>query len=106
MLDFFILLIIDLNWSEITNPIYELFAGNESSGVSGVIGADPMIIGAFIFVALLILTLMFGLGMLVGTVIIIPSLFAVFDFIPDLRIIVAIITGLIFGLGLHRLIRR
>ena len=106
MLKLFILLIININWDNITNPIYELFAGNESQGLEGVIGNDPMLLGAFIFLILFVLTLMFGLGMLVGSVVIIPSLFAVFNYIPDLRIIVAIICGLIFGLGLHRLIRR
>lgn len=67
---------------------------------------DDMLFGLFIFMILFILTLMFGLGMLVGSVVIIPSLFAVFQYIPDLRIIVAIICGLVFGLGLHRLVRR
>ena len=100
------LLLIDLNWDNITRPIYELFAGNDTTGVEGVIGNDPMLIGAFLFLTLLILTFMFGLGMLVGCVVIIPSLFAVFDFVPDLRIIVAIICGLLFGLGLNQLIRR
>ena len=106
MMQFLTLLLIDLNWDNITRPIYELFAGNDTTGVEGVIGNDPMLIGAFLFLILLILTFMFGLGMLVGSVVIIPSLFAVFDFVPDLRIIVAIICGLLFGLGLNQLIRR
>ena len=106
MLKLFMLMIININWDNITNPIYELFAGNESQGLGGVIGNDPMLLGAFIFLVLFVLTLILGLGMLVGSVVIIPSLFAVFNYVPDLRIIVAIICGLIFGLGLHRLIRR
>ena len=106
MLQSLILLLIDINWNNITNPIYELFVGNESQGIEGVLGNDIMLLGAFLFLILFVLTLMFGLGMLVGSVVILPSLFAVFNYIPDLRIIVAIICGLIFGLGLHRLIRR
>jgi len=101
-----ILFAVDLNWSIITDGIYELFAGNETSGLDGVIGNDPILIGAFIFLVLFILTLIFGLGMLVGSVVFIPTMFALFQFIPDLRIIVAIICGLVFGLGLHRLIKR
>lgn len=96
---------VDLNWSEIFKPLYEMFMGNETSGMTGIIG-NEFLLGGFIFLILLLLTLMFGLGMLIGAVVIIPSLFAVFNFIPDLRIIVAIILGLVIGIGLHHLIKR
>jgi hypothetical protein len=108
-----VVLAININWSEIVDPLEKMFLGGQNytdlSGVpqttQGIIG-DPMLLGAFIFIVLFILTLMFGLGMLVGSVVIIPSLFAVFNYIPDLRILVAIICGLVFGLGLQKLIRR
>ena len=95
-----------MNWENITTPIYELFIGNETSGVQGVLGNDPMLLGAFVMIVFLVLTLILGLGMLVGSVVLIPSLFSIFNYIPDLRIIVAIICGLLFGMGLHQLIRR
>ena len=65
-----------------------------------------MLLGAFVMIVFLVLTLILGLGMLVGSVVLIPSLFSIFNYIPDLRIIVAIICGLLFGMGLHQLIRR
>lgn len=98
--------VLNINWENITTPIYELFMGNETNAVEGVIGNDPMLLGGFLFLILFVLTLILGLGMLVGSVVIIPTLFSIFNFIPDLRIIVAIICGLLFGLGLHQLIRR
>lgn len=109
-----IVLTLNINWSQITDPIGKMFSGGETyigldglnHTTTGIIGADPMLLGAFIFFVLFVLTLMFGLGMLVGSVVIIPSLFAVFQYIPDLRIVVAIICGLVFGLGLHKLVRR
>jgi hypothetical protein len=96
---------IDLNWGNITRPIYELFMGNETAGVTGVIG-DEMLLGVFLLLIFMILTFMFGLGMLIGSPVIIASLFAVFKWIPNLRVVVAIIIGLLFGLALHRLIKR
>lgn len=109
-----IVLAININWSAITDPIGRMFLGGENyTGLDGlphvtqgILGNDPMLLGAFIFFVLFVLTLMFGLGMLVGSVVIIPSLFAVFNYIPGLKIVVAIICGLVFGLGLHKLVRR
>jgi hypothetical protein len=105
---------ININWSQITDPIGRMFSGGETyigldglnHTTTGIIGNDPMLLGAFVFFILFVLTLMFGLGMLVGSVVIIPSLFAVFQWIPTFQVIVAIICGLVFGLGLHRLVRR
>jgi len=68
-------------------------------------GSD-LLIGLILFVVFFILTLILGIGMLAGTVILLPALFLIFEFIPDLKIIVAIILGLIFGIGLHRIISR
>lgn len=68
-------------------------------------GSD-LIIAGIIFLFFLVFTLVLGLGMLVGSCIFIPALFLVFEFAPDLKIIVAIILGLIVGLGLHKLINR
>ena len=96
-------LAIDLNWSKIIDPIYELFMGNEE--MMGIFESE-LLLGGFIFLVLMLMTLMFGLGMLIGSVVIIPSLFAIFNYVPNLRVIVAIILGLMFGLGLNRMIRR
>jgi hypothetical protein len=104
---------ININWSSITDPIGRLFSGgtwiDPSTGlpheIEGIMG-DPLLTGLFLFLIFFILTMVFGLGMLIGSVVIIPSMFAVFQYIPELRIIVAIICGLIFGMGLHKLIKR
>jgi len=96
---------ISLDWSDILDPIGELFLG-DGADVEGVIGDNLMIVGLFIFLVLFIMTLTMGLGMLIGSVAIIPSLFAVFQWVPSLQIIVAIVCGLIFGFGLNRIIKR
>jgi hypothetical protein len=104
---------INVNWSSITDPIGRMFNGGSwvdpvtghAQSITGIMG-DPTMTGMFIFLILFVLTMVFGLGMLIGSVIIIPSLFAVFEYIPELRILVAIICGLIFGMGLHRLVKR
>jgi hypothetical protein len=107
-----IILAINVNWSSITDPFNRLFFGGNYTTfdgttipVNGIFG-DPTLAAIFIFFILFLLTLMAGLGMLVGSVVIIPSLFAIFQYIPDLKIIVAIICGLTFGLALHKLVRR
>jgi len=101
-----IILAIDVNWSDFTDPIYELFMGNQTTGTLGIFEGNELLLAGFLFILFLILTLMFGLGLLVGSVILIPASFAIFDFAPPLRIIFAIVAGLIFGLALHRLVRR
>jgi hypothetical protein len=110
----YIISVINIDWDNIIDPIGRMFTGGNYTDpitgniteVTGMFQGDPMIFGAFIFIAFLILTLMFGLGLLIGTVILIPVSFIVFKYIPDLRIIIAILAGLIFGLALHKLIRR
>ena len=93
------------DWDKILTPIGELFTG-DGGELEGVIGDNLMIVGLFIFMVLFLFTLMMGLGMLVGAVVIIPSLFAVFQYIPSLQIVVAIICGLLFGFALNRIVRR
>lgn len=97
---------VNVNWSSILDPIGDMFT--KENGIIGWLGGENnmMLVGAVVFVFFFALTLIFGLGMLVGSVVLIPSLFVVFQYIPPLRIIVAIIIGLVFGLGLNRLIRR
>jgi hypothetical protein len=110
---FYSLFVIPVNWSAITDPIGRMFNGGSwidpatgtTHSITGIMG-DPTLTGLFLFLILFVLTMVFGLGMLVGSVVIIPSLFAVFQYIPELRILVAIICGLIFGMGLHRLVKR
>jgi len=88
---------------DITGPIYDIFAGTpETAGLFG----DPLLMGIFLFIIFLIFTFIFGLGMLVGSVVLIPALYLVFEWIPEGQIILAIILGLIFGMALNRLIRR
>jgi hypothetical protein len=79
---------------------------DEIGGTYDSIFGSTLLIGIVIFLFFFIVTLLLGLGMLVGSVVLLPSLFIVFEFIPSLRIIVAIALGLIFGLALNKLIRR
>lgn len=90
-------LIVMINVSEITELIGDLFMT--------ILGSE-LLIGALLFMFFMIFTLILGLGMLVGSVIIIPSLFLVFEFIPDIKIIVAIVIGMVVGLALNKIIRR
>ncbi len=80
-------------FGEIYDSFYTLF------------GSD-LIIGGIVFLFFLVFTLILGLGMLVGSVVLLPAMFLVFDFIPDMRIFVAIFAGIIVGLGLHKIINR
>ena len=52
------------------------------------------------------MVLLAGIGMLVGSVAILPIFFLVFQYIPPLKIIVAIISGLLLGITMNRLIKR
>jgi len=108
------ILTINVNWSSIVDPIGRMFNGGNitdpvtgiTSHVTGMFEGDPMLFGLFLFMIFLLLTLIFGIGLLIGTVILIPASFAVFQYIPDLRILIAIMAGLLFGIALHKLIRR
>jgi len=92
-----------LTWSDLLDPIKRLFVGG--NGIEGIFGNET-IAAIFLFIFLMALTFILGLGMIVGSVVIIPSLFLVFQYIPTIRIIVAMILGLILGFGLHKMIKR
>ena len=107
-----IIMTIDVGWESIFGKIQQLFLGGnytDPGGIThpfyGVIG-DPVVLGAIIFIFFFLLTAVWGLGILIGSVVIIPASFAVFQYIPQFQIVVAIICGLVFGMGLNRLIRR
>lgn len=90
-------------FDDIAGPIVDIFMGTpETAGLFG----DPLLMGIFLFIIFFIFTFIFGLGLLVGSVVLIPALFLVFEWIPQGQIILAIILGLIFGMALNRLIRR
>jgi hypothetical protein len=89
-------------FENITRDIGRIF----TDPTNGIFGAEPALMGLFIFLILLVLTLIFGLGMLIGSVVLIPSMFLIFQWVPDLKIIVAIIMGLILGMFLNKLIKR
>lgn len=105
---------INVNWSGITDGISRLFTGgyftdpqtNVTQFIPGVLGSNMTIVAVFVFLFFFILVGLFGMTMLIGSVVIIPVLFFLFQYVPPLRIIVAIVIGFIFGIGLHRLIRR
>lgn len=107
------LLAIDVGWENITQGIGRLFTGGNwtdptggTHWIDGILGGDPVVIAVIMFLFFFILCGMFGLGLLVGSVILLPLMFALFQYLPPLRIIVAIILGLILGFGMHKIIRR
>jgi hypothetical protein len=85
-------------WSDITDPIMNQM-------IMPIFGSE-LLVGVFFFIIILIFTFIFGLGILVGIVPLIPAMFIVFGFIPSGRIILALILGFMVGIGLNRLIRR
>lgn len=96
-----------VNWSQIIDPINRLFMGgtDPSTGttVSGIIG-DPIFMAIFLFMFMFILTAILGLGFLVGSVVIIPTAFLIFQWVPELRIFFAIILGGMLGIALNKFI--
>lgn len=89
----FVLLAMGDIFHEIYSAFYTLF------------GSD-LVLGVMIFLFFFVFTLILGLGMLVGSVVILPSMFLVFEYVPDLKIFVAIFAGLFVGMGLHKFINR
>jgi hypothetical protein len=107
---------IDVNWTGIFDGIGRMFTGGTYTTpngtqipVDGIFGGGldgTALLGILLFMFLLILTAMYGLGILIGSVAIIPSAFAVMGYIPEIKVILAIILGLIFGIGINRFVRR
>jgi len=101
---------INTGWTNITNAIGEMFTGGaNTTGIFGPMGGSAIgetVLGIIILMFFLFLTIVYGMGMVVGSAVLIPSLFAVFQFIPPLRIIVTIILGIVLGLGLHKFVKR
>jgi hypothetical protein len=107
---------LNVSWDTIFDGIGRMFTGGDyydSKGVfhhvDGIFGGGQdtrALLGLFIFLILFFLTAMWGLGIIIGSVVLIPSVFLVTNYIPELTITVAIVTGLAFGLGLNRIIRR
>lgn len=71
--------------------------------ISGIIG-DPLFMAIFLFMFMFILTAVLGLGFLVGSVVIIPTAFLIFQWVPELRIFFAIILGGLLGIVLNKFI--
>jgi len=68
-------------------------------------GSD-LILAGIIFLFFFVFTLILGLGMLIGSVVLIPAMFLLFEFVPDLKIFIALFLGLFVGLALHKFINR
>lgn len=82
---------------DIFHDIYQSF--------HNLMGSD-LILAGIIFLFFFVFTLILGLGMLIGSVVLIPSMFLVFEFVPDLKIFIALFLGLFVGLALHKFINR
>jgi len=95
----------NVNWTGILSDIEKLFVGN-GIDTTGIFGGSPELLALFIFLFFLVTTFFLGLGMIVGSVVIIPALFAIFQWIPTLKIIVGLLCGLLFGFALQRIYRR
>jgi hypothetical protein len=96
-----------VDWDTIFQKISDLFMGSEATQTHGIFGGtDPMLAGVFLFFILFLLTAIWGLGILIGSAVLLPIMFAVFQFIPGLKIFIAIICGFVFGIAIHRLIKR
>lgn len=89
--------------SDTIDRISQIFT-NSSYGIFGTY--DPVFFWLFVFFIFLLLTFIFGLGMVVGIIILIPASFLIFHEIPNFRIILMIFLGIAFGLALNRLVRR
>lgn len=96
-----------VNWSQIIDPISRLFMGGTDPGtgihISGIIG-DPLFMAIFLFMFMFILTAVLGLGFLVGSVVIIPTAFLIFQWVPELRVFFAIILGGLLGIVLNKFV--
>jgi hypothetical protein len=105
---------VPVDWNTITDGIHRLFLGGNYTDpntgqihyITGLLGGDPIIVAMIIFLFFIIIIGLFGMTLIIGSVILLPLMFFLFQWIPPLRIIVAIILGIIFGFGLHRIIRR
>lgn len=97
MQSMYLFMVIMTIFDDFTDPISDTF--------HQIFGSE-LLLGIFVFIIIMILVFIFGLGFIVGSVVFIPAMFLVFGFIPSGRIILAIILGLFVGLGLHRLMRR
>jgi len=75
------------------------YLGNELLG-------NPLLIGAVIFLFFIMLMMLLLLPFEVMVVAMIPLGFGVFEFIPQLRLIFAILAGIVIGLGLIKWYRR
>jgi len=83
----------------------ESVGGDVVNTYSDILG-NSALIGILLFIFFFVVTLILGLGMLVGSVVLLPAMFMVFEFADDFKIIVAIVLGLIFGMALNKIIRR
>jgi hypothetical protein len=100
-----IVMAVNVDWGSIIDDIQKMFMGN-GIDLGGIFGGSTEMTALFVFLFFFIVTLLLGLGMLIGSVIIIPATFAIFQWIPSLKIIVGIMCGLIFGFALQRMYRR
>lgn len=107
------------SWTNISQDIGRMFFGGNYTNATGVVvpvegifgpiggpGIGSIMIGMLILMFFLVITAIYGMGIVIGSSILLPAFFAVFQYIPSLRIIVAIIVGVCVGLGLHRLVKR
>lgn len=89
--------VLAVNWSSITQPFADM--GTDLIGQPALIG---LIILLFFMMFALVLYIPFE-----GVVcVMIPTLFLVFTFIAPLRIVVAVLVGLMIGMALIKWVRR
>jgi len=96
-LDFSFPFVVLTIWDSLVNPF--------SSLADDLIG-NPMLIGAVVFMFFILFMLVLFIPFEGMVVCLIPMFFIVFTWIPQLRIVVAIVVGIGIGLGLIKWVRR
>lgn len=93
----FSFLFVGTNWSSLLYPF---------ENMSNELISEPMLIGAIIFLFFLMFALVLYLPFSAVVVVMMPTLYVVFEYIEPLRIVVGILVGLLVGLGLLKWVKR
>jgi len=97
MLQALVTFVLAVNWSSITQPFADM--GTDLIG-------QPALMGLIILLFFLMFALILYLPMEAVVCIMMPTLYLVFTFIPPLKIVVAVMVGLMIGMALIKWVRR
>ena len=97
MLQALVTFVLAVNWSSITQPFADM--GTDLIG-------QPALIGLIVLLFFLMFALILYLPFEAVVCIMMPTLFLVFLYIPPLKIVVAVMVGLMIGMALIKWVRR